>query len=274
MLARASDVAVRPVKEQGDGLTWASEAVAGPFEGHVDGYIRTFRLALEQLPHGVLVFSRLGGILAANRAAETIFAYDAGELVGQPVERLLPELSHEMQADPWKRFWTNPDARRLGTEQPLSGVRSDGAVVPLEVGLKRFVEGGVHYVVASVVDVAERLRSARLLEATTGPLDLQRLIADLASRLAVSEAGAIDDAVVDSLRQISEVLQLDRATLWQTAAGDVNGVASHDWTRNPTAQSTVAAALTSLPRLEAAGRRGHLVHGEPTTCPAQLIAKR
>jgi formate hydrogenlyase transcriptional activator len=65
-----------------------------------------------------------------------------------------------------------------------------------------------------------------LVEATSGHGVVQRLIADLATRLVTIEPDAIDDAIADSLRQIAEVLQLDRAILWCMAAGDASAGAS------------------------------------------------
>jgi formate hydrogenlyase transcriptional activator len=71
------------------------------------------------------------------------------------------------------------------------------------------------------------------IAATAVHFGVQRLIADLVARFATTEPEAIDDTVVDSLRQIAEALQLDRAILWQKAADEASAVISHYWTKHP-----------------------------------------
>jgi formate hydrogenlyase transcriptional activator len=193
-----------------------------------------FRLSIEDVPHGTLILGKPGVVLAANDAAETIFGYGPGQLIGQPIERLLPESSCDLHADPWNGFWTNPQNRRLGADQPLAGLRFDGKVVPLEMGLAVFVHAQIRYVIASLTDVAERLQAeARTTLRTNGIVGLDHLVADLSARFATREPDGIGDAIVDTLRQIAEFLQLDSAVLWWKYADQANGVVSHSWIREP-----------------------------------------
>jgi formate hydrogenlyase transcriptional activator len=231
MLARARE---GMVNDPADRLRWSPPPDPDRSELRCDDVSRVFRLAVEQVPHGVMIFGDDGEVLAANRAAETVFAYAPGQLVGQSSERLLPESSHELHTKPWKRCWTNPQNRTLGAGRPLAGVRSDGEVVPLEISLKALVDGPRRYVVASVTDVSERLRvEARLVAATSDQMGIERLIADLAARFVTMDADAIDDSVVDSMRQIAEVLQLDRALMWRQDPDQASAVASHYWIKHP-----------------------------------------
>ena len=184
---------------------------------------RAFRGVVEHVPHGVVIFDEAGEIVVANHAAETIFAYGRGRLIGERIDHLLPE---------WKRFGVTMQRPQIGNDGRFDGVRGDRLTVPLEVGWKTLVEGTRCYTVASVIDVTERLHlEARLLAATTGPVDVQRLIADLAARFVAIEPEAVDDAIAASLRSIGEMLQLDRVVLWQKPADHVTLVASHFWIR-------------------------------------------
>jgi PAS domain S-box-containing protein len=188
---------------------------------------RAFRGVVEHVPHGVLIFDEAGEIVVANRPAEAIFGYTRGQLIGERIDQLLPE---------WKRVDTIVQGARTGTDGRFDGIRGDGSTVPLEVGWKTLIEGRRCYTVASVIDVTDRLRlEARLLAATTGPIDVQRLIADLADRFVAIEPEEVDDAVAASLRRIGEMLHLDHVILWHKPADQEALVASHFWIRGPQA---------------------------------------
>ena len=208
---------------------------------------RVFRLALEQVPHGLLVFRESGEVLAANRLAEMLFSYAPGQLVGQPIERLLPDTSHDVQTHPWKSC-TDRENRVVAADRPIAGVRSDGTAVPLEIGLKLLVDGQARYMVASVTDATDRLRfEASVGAACSRPLGVQLMLADLAERLTTMESDGIDDALVDSLRRVATALQLDRAVLLRKAGDDASAVASQYRNDEPQPSFPDPSQLASIP---------------------------
>ena len=73
------------------------------------------------------------------------------------------------------------------------------------------------------------------------------LITYLAARFLAVAPGAIDDTVVDSLRQIAELFHLDRALLWRNPADDSGEVASYSWARHHQRPLPAPLALASLP---------------------------
>ena len=86
--------------------------------------------------------------------------------------------------------------------------------------------------------LADRLRlDARLAGSASSQLDVLRLIGDLARGFVAVEPEAIDDTIVDGLRQVAELLHLDRAIVWQQATGELSASASHYWT-NPSQSAT------------------------------------
>jgi PAS domain S-box-containing protein len=199
------------------------------------------------VPHGLIVFGESGEVLAANRLTEVLFAYGPGELMGQRIERLLPEASHDAHPDLWTSC-TDPERRMFGAGQPVAGVRSDGTTVPLEIGLKLLVDGQTRYLIASVADATERLRlEASVGAASSRPLGVRLMLADLAERFATIEPDAIDDALVDSLGRIAKALQLDRAVLLWKAADDASAVASHCWNGHPQPSLLDRSQLASIP---------------------------
>ncbi|NBC22760.1 MAG: PAS domain S-box protein [Gammaproteobacteria bacterium] len=124
-----------------------------------------FQAVVEGSPSGMLMVERHGTIVLANREAARTFGYGVDELVGQPIEKLVPR--RFTGAHPMHRtsYLDAPEARRMGTGRELFGVRKDGTEVPLE---------GT-FVLASVVDISMRrtlenqLREAQRLE-TVGAL--------------------------------------------------------------------------------------------------------
>src|SRR5262245_353091 len=200
---------------------------------HAPDALGVLRLAFEGAPHGVVVSGEDGTILFANSLASGIFSYAPGELFGHPLSRLLPGQMPLTHDDQWADFWKNPQTRSIIAGRTVAGIRKDGAMVPLEIGLNLLADGAASYVVASLIDITERLNlEARLAAATNANLGFQRLVADVAAGFVSIDQEKVDGAIVDTLRQIGEALQLDRATLWQRGRGDSLASPTHHW-KNP-----------------------------------------
>ena len=175
------------------------------------GYaLHNFRLPIENLPNAVLIAGGTGSVLAANGAAERIFGYGPGQLVGQPFERLVPGWSPRLTAESWRAI-------------PVSGVRSDGSVVPLDVDIAPIADGPVRYVVTYVRAASDGARPAPGdVEAAESLAGVQRVITDLAVRLVTIDARLVDESIGQSLCEIAKVLRLDRAFLWRTVSADTS----------------------------------------------------
>src|SRR5262245_37295693 len=89
---------------------------------------------------------------------------------------------------------------------------------------------------------------ASFAAATADRSGVRLRLGDLAARCATVESHAIDDTLVDGLRQIAEAMNVDRAILWRKAADDALPVASHWWTRDPESSTPelLELAATSL----------------------------
>jgi formate hydrogenlyase transcriptional activator len=191
-------------------------------------------LAVDQFPHGLLVLGEDTTVVGANHEAETIFAYPAGEMIGLPIKLLLPEQSHLAHDDLCADFWNAHDSRRMGSDRTVGGVRRDGVIVPLEVGINVLVEGERRYMVASIVDITDRLNlEARRAAATNERLGFQRLVGDIAARFGRVESDTVDGAITESLQDIGRALQLDVAILWRKNSEAGTVVPTHHWVRPP-----------------------------------------
>jgi PAS domain S-box-containing protein len=190
------------------------------------------RLTLEQFPHGLVILGEQGTVLRANRQAEIMFAYAPGELAGLPIAQLLPEQSRIAHAELWTELLNAPPSRKISADRIVGGVRKDGVILPLEIGLSVVVDGNSRCVVASIVDITERLNlEARLAAATNERLGFQRLVGDIAARFGSIDADTVDESIVDSLRQIGDALQLDLAILWRKSFGERVVIPTHYWVR-------------------------------------------
>ena len=94
-----------------------------------------FRTVFETAPSGVLAVDASGRIALLNAQAERMFGYNREELIGKPVEVLVPQRFRGRHADLRKRDAANPRIRPMGTDRSFLGVRKDGSEFPVEVGL-------------------------------------------------------------------------------------------------------------------------------------------
>ena len=117
-----------------------------------------FRSVLELAPDGLMVVDENGAIRLANARCETLFGHTRDELIGQPVEMLVPMEVRAGHAALRRAFHRSPAAREMGANRELCGVRKDGSTFPVEIGLSplpaRESEGV--QVAASIRDVTER----------------------------------------------------------------------------------------------------------------------
>ena len=77
---------------------------------------------LDAAPDAMMVIGRDGRILAANTHAVTLFGYGAAELIGLPVERLVPEQFRRGHEAHRQRYADDPHPRLMGAELELSGL--------------------------------------------------------------------------------------------------------------------------------------------------------
>jgi PAS domain S-box-containing protein len=92
-------------------------------------------LIVELAADGLVVADEQGAILLANERAEAMFGYDREQLVGMPVETLVPERFRATHRAHRGGFSVAPRARAMGTGIVLLGRRADGSEFPLEITL-------------------------------------------------------------------------------------------------------------------------------------------
>lgn len=112
---------------------------------------------VEASPDGMLLADQHGTILLVNAEIETMFGYDRGDLLGRPVEELLPEQHRQIHTAHRTRYRAEPKSRAMGSGLNLRARRSDGTEFPVEVSLSPVGDPDGLHVVATVRDISDRI---------------------------------------------------------------------------------------------------------------------
>jgi PAS domain S-box-containing protein len=124
-----------------------------------------FRLAIEASPSGLVMIDGSGAIVLVNAETERLFGYERHELIGQPVDILVPLNIRGGHAKLRSDFAAQPEARRMGEGRDLFGLRKDGSEFPVEIGLNPIQTSRGPLVLSVVVDISERKRAEAALRA-------------------------------------------------------------------------------------------------------------
>ena len=119
---------------------------------------------VESSPDGIVVTDGDGRVIEANPQAEKMFGYARAELVGQPVEILIPERFRTAHATHVKHYGVQPAARPMGMGLELYGRRKDGSEFPVDIVLSPLQVDGETLSLAMVRDITERKRIETALQ--------------------------------------------------------------------------------------------------------------
>jgi diguanylate cyclase (GGDEF)-like protein/PAS domain S-box-containing protein len=126
----------------------------------VDHYGAAFSAVLDTLPDALVIVGSDGLVVFANQQAVELFGYRQEELVGQPVEILVPDRFLEPHAGFRAGFFNSPSTRAMGEHAELFGKRRDGSEFPVEISLSPLQDkdGLPALACASIRDVSEHRR--------------------------------------------------------------------------------------------------------------------
>ncbi|MGE0862574.1 MAG: response regulator [Vicinamibacterales bacterium] len=117
---------------------------------------QAFAQVFDVAPDAMLLIRADGQISRVNLAFARQFGYDPVDVVGQPVEILVPRASRAGHVQHRRWFAQHPHVRRMGERQPLVACRADGREFPVDISLAPFGTGPDARILAIVRDVSER----------------------------------------------------------------------------------------------------------------------
>jgi PAS domain S-box-containing protein len=209
-------------------------------------YEEYFKAATE----GLIVVDLKGQIAEANPVAERLFGYSGAELVGQPIDLLLPVELRELHAQHVQDYLRAPRTRPMGRGLSLAGRRKDGTEFPVEIGLT-YARGTPRgdLVIASITEITERLalesearRAETLISLGTlaagiahdlnGPLQVIRSLSELVLEVlgrtpnseVTQDVAAIHRQAQRAGQIVEEFLELTRRNEKAAAPVDINNL--------------------------------------------------
>ena len=165
-----------------------------------------FEGLLEAMPDALVGVDKAGVIRFVNRQTESMFGYDRADLLGMPVETLVPESVRDVHVAQREGFDASHGTRPMGTDLQLSGQRRDGTEFPVDIALSPMETGDGMLVIAAVRDLTHSRRA-----------EAERRRADMLAAIVEGSDDAILSGTLDAI-----------ITSWNPAAERMYGYSAED----------------------------------------------
>jgi PAS domain S-box-containing protein len=214
-----------------------------------------FRELLEAAPDAIVGVNTGGNIAIVNAQAEKLFGYERDELIGEPIEILVPLGARDRHPEHRARYLSDPHPRPMGGGMELAARRKDGSEFPAEISLSALDTDDGMLVSAAIRDGTDR-RQAAIISSSSDAIISQTLDGAIttwnpaAARMygyeAVDILGRNIDVLIPAENRVRE-----RALLASVAAGQ--HVAEYEAVRIRADGTRIDIARTASPILDAAG---------------------
>jgi PAS domain S-box-containing protein len=142
-----------------------------------------FQELLEVAPDAIIEVDQQGVIVLCNAATERLFGYNREELLGAPVENLIPEASRFAHQKHRASYWQHPVTRPMGKGLLLHALRKGGVTFPVEISLSPVRSEDGFRVTAIIRDVTDRVIAEEQIRAVNQQLQQRNREVERANRL-------------------------------------------------------------------------------------------
>jgi len=152
-----------PIMDEGDTIVGVSSIMRKI--GHFEKEATKAQALLETAPDAIVVVGEEGKILFVNAQVKNLFGYEKDELIGRPIECLIPDRFRIHHADHRSKYFSNTKVRPMGAGLELAGLRKNGEEFPVEISLSPLKTEEGMLVSAAIRDISERKEAQKALEA-------------------------------------------------------------------------------------------------------------
>ena len=162
-----------------------------------------FRAVVEAAPYGMLLTDTRGIITMTNGRLNTMFGYAGAELLGQPIEMLLPRRQRQAHVAERDAYARSPTPRVMGSGRDLTGRRKDGIEIPVEIALSSVTTAAGRMSLAAVVDITQRKRAELKLSEANAQLEEFVYVASHDLRSPIRAIASLVDFIREDYGEIS-----------------------------------------------------------------------
>ena len=230
----------------------------------------TVHALFEGAPDAMVISNIEGIILGVNSETERIFGYQRSELIGEKVEKLVPERLRHLHEGHRRRFRAKPSYRSMSASPNIFGLKKDGSEIPLAISLNP-VQTGEDVVLFSIIHDRTDWEIAKKYQREA---DFERTLAELSAKFLDLPPEHVDLEIRNGLKSIAEALNGDRASVALLQPDSRNFLASFSWAAPGIPEFPKQFVKDLLPWLNERILSGRATLGRPHTLPPEAQRER